>query len=89
MNEDTIIRYMPLAPGTRPWRWHADANLVILCSSLDEHGREEALSDLQAQWRREGMRVVPDEPNEVMEPSWPPETVPIKQLPTGLLTAER
>ena len=86
MNEDTVIRYMPLAPGTRPWRWHADANLVVLCSSLDENGREEALSDLQAHWRREGLRVVTDEAPDAEPEPCPNATIPLTQLPTGLLT---
>jgi hypothetical protein len=88
VNEDTIIRYMPLAPGTKPWRWHADANLIILCSSLDPCGQEAALLDLQAQWRRSGLRVVgDDEPTTDGTKGYP--TVPFEWHATSLLAAER
>jgi hypothetical protein len=88
VNEDTVIRYMPLPPHTRPWRWYADANLVVLCSSLDEDGQQAALSELQTHWRRKCLRVIPDEPTTSTQPITCPE-LPMTQLPAGLLTAER
>lgn len=32
--------------------WHPDLNLVVLHPRLDEAGREQALDELQARWRR-------------------------------------
>lgn len=93
VNEDTVIRYMPLRTGTKPWRWYPDANLIVLCSSLDAAGQDAALSDLQDHWRRECLRVVPNDAaadNHVIDPATCPQaTVPMTQLPAGLLTAER
>lgn len=61
MNEDTLIKTMALPHG-RLWEWYADANIIVLSPCLDEQGRESALNELQAQWRRSGLRVVRDGP---------------------------
>lgn len=57
MNEQTVVKTMALPFGQK-WLYHADANVLVLSEALDEQGREDALSDMQAAWRRSGMRVV-------------------------------
>jgi polyphosphate kinase 2 (PPK2 family) len=59
MNEDTLIRTMPLPHG-QLWAYHADANVIVLSPCLDAAGREAAITELQAQWRRSALRVVDD-----------------------------
>lgn len=64
MTEETLIKTMPrdaLSSAERGWDWHPDANLVVLAADLDAEGREAALSDVQAHWRRSCIRVVTDE----------------------------
>ena len=63
MNEDTLIKTMPLPHG-RDWEWFADANVVALAPHLDVAEREQALSELQAQWRRSGIRLVEPTPTQ-------------------------
>ena len=57
MNEETLIKTMPLPQG-RDWEWFADANVIALSPDLCPAKREAALSELQAQWRRSGLRLV-------------------------------
>lgn len=57
MSEDTLIKTMRLPHG-RLWEWFADLNVVALCPSLDAAGREWALSEVQAHWRRSCLRAV-------------------------------
>jgi hypothetical protein len=64
VTEDTLIKTMPrhtLSCPERGWDRHADANLVVLAADLDEAGREAALSEVQAHWRRSCIRVVTDD----------------------------
>lgn len=72
MNEDTLIKTMPLPHG-RDWEWYADANVVVLAPHLCPEERERALSELQAQWRRSGIRLVEGR-------SQPNTTVPLAML---------
>lgn len=57
MNEDTLVKTMPLPYG-QEWLWIADANMVILSPCLDEVGRERALCEVSAHWRRSCLRLV-------------------------------
>ena len=61
MNEDTLIKTMPLPQG-RDWEWFADANIVVLAPHLCPAQREQALTEVQAHWRRSCLRVLPSEP---------------------------
>lgn len=79
MNEDTLIKTMPL-PGDQKWAWYADANIVALSPCLDDEGRERAISEVQAYWRRSCIRVVPNAP---------PKDLMGTRLLAGLLVAER
>lgn len=36
----------------RDWVWHPSLNTVALADHLDAAGRERALDELQAEWRR-------------------------------------
>lgn len=56
--EETIIMPTRLPDG-QDWAWHPDLNLVEISDRLDEVGIMVALSDLQAQWRRTMIRLVP------------------------------
>lgn len=60
MNEDTIVvtATRPLPHG-RQGEWHADANLIRLAPGLSQAQRDEAISQLVAEWRRGGLRVIP------------------------------
>lgn len=75
MNEDTIVKALPLPYGQR-WLWLADANMVLLSDELDEAGRESALCDVQAHWRRSCIRVVEEQP---MVASSPPRPDPMRR----------
>lgn len=56
--EPTLIRRMQLAPGT-DWVWMPELNIVGVSADLDDAGVEAALNDVQVQWRRKLMRMVP------------------------------
>jgi len=84
VNEETIIRTMPLPHG-QLWALHCDANVIVLSPCLDAAGREAAITELQAQWRRSALRVVDEAPNVAAEART---TVPMKRLPAALVTAE-
>lgn len=87
MNEETIVKILPLPHG-QDWAWHADANVVVLSHCLDDAGREAAISDFQAQWRRSGLRLVPEALELPLPIALPPQqTVPISLPPTPLLAA--
>lgn len=60
MNEETLIVTVDLAASGRDYAWYADLNMVGLGAHLDAAGRERALTQLQAAWRRNFVRVVPD-----------------------------
>lgn len=59
MNEDTIVTtaVAPLPYGRRG-EWHADANLIRLAPGLSQEERNVAISELVAEWRRGGLRVI-------------------------------
>lgn len=59
-HEDTLVKTLDLPPG-QDWAWFADANIVGLAPHLTPEGRERALSEVQAYWRRSCLRIVPDE----------------------------
>lgn len=56
--EPTVQMILDLPPG-QDWAWLPDCNIVALSSRLDAAGRERAISDLQATWRRSLLRSVP------------------------------
>lgn len=58
MNEDTVVKTLSLPHG-RLWEWYPDANVIALSPCLDEAGREAAISEIQEQWRRQWIRIVP------------------------------
>lgn len=58
VNEETLVVTVELSSG-RDWAWYADLNMVGLGAHLDEAGREQALTELQAAWRRGFICVVP------------------------------
>lgn len=37
---------------------YADLNVIVLSTRLDCAGRERAIADLQAQWRREHLQLI-------------------------------
>jgi hypothetical protein len=87
MNEDTLIKTMPLPHG-QTWALFADANVIVLSPCLDEDGREQALNDVQAHWRRSGLRIIheaDDEPN-VAAKTQP--LASLTRLPARLLAGE-
>jgi hypothetical protein len=57
LNEDTLVKTLALPFGEK-WAWYADANVIVLSPCLDQAGREAALCELQAKWRRSGIRVL-------------------------------
>lgn len=57
MVEPTIIKRMQLPDGGKPYRWHADANVVVLDSRLDQAGCLAALFDLFTEWRKTMLRI--------------------------------
>lgn len=61
MNDDTLIKTMPLPDG-RLWEWFPDANVVVLAPGMCPAQQEEALNQVQAHWRRSCLRVLPTEP---------------------------
>lgn len=71
MTEKTVVKTIELPDG-RDWLWYADANVVALAPHLDDEGRERALSEVQAFWRRSCLHLVPDPAETLM-------TVPLPQ----------
>lgn len=59
VTEKTLIKTMELPYG-QAWAWFADANVVGLSATLNDEERENALSEVQAHWRRACLTVVPD-----------------------------
>lgn len=57
--ERTVVRVLDSVPPTPGWVWLPEINTVALSSCLDQEGRSRALLDLQAQWRREMLHIVP------------------------------
>lgn len=57
--EKTVQMVLDLPEG-RDWEWLPDCNILVLASRLDEAGRQRALSDLQATWRRQFIKAVPE-----------------------------
>ena len=84
MNEYTQIKYLDLPHG-RPWEWYGDANVIVLAPRFrtDCQGREQALTEVQAHWRRSCIRVVQDDEANVTQPM-----LPLVRLPTSLLAGE-
>lgn len=87
MNEDTLVKTMPLPHG-QTWAWFADANVVALSPCLSVEGRELALTEVQSHWRRSCLRVVPDAKDEPNVAALTQPTLPLKRLPTALLAGE-
>lgn len=56
--EKTVQMVLDLPEG-RDWEWLPDCNILVLASRLDEAGRQRAISDLQATWRRQFIKAVP------------------------------
>lgn len=72
---------MPL-PNGRDWLWYSDLDIVVLAPHLDAAGRERALDELQAEWRRDTRRhlyAVPTAAAErpAKERTCPGDTVPM------------
>jgi hypothetical protein len=57
-NESTVIRVMSLPEG-RDWVWFGDLNVIGVSDRLDEAGQMVAVLDLQSQWRKTMIEVVP------------------------------
>lgn len=76
MIEKTVIKTLELPYG-QDWLWYPDANVVVLAPHLDACGRERALSEVQAHWRRSWIHIVTD--------SEPPPTEPF-DVPRQLAT---
>lgn len=62
-NESTVIRVMSLPEG-RDWVWFGDLNVIGVSDRLDEAGQMVAVLDLQSQWRRSMIELVPRRPSE-------------------------
>jgi hypothetical protein len=56
--EETVLLTMPLPRG-KEWHWLADCNVLVLSDQLDPAGRDRAISDLQATWRRRYLQSLP------------------------------
>lgn len=56
MIEETVVRVVDLDGDEAVWL--GDANVVLVGRHLDEEGRQRALADLSAKWRRSFLRVV-------------------------------
>lgn len=57
MNEDTLVVTLDL-PFGQSWAWYPDANMVALKPGMCPEQQEQALSEVQAHWRRSIIRVV-------------------------------
>lgn len=57
ITEQTILLTHVLPPGV-DYRWIADCNVVVLSAGLDAAGRQRAIDDLQAQWRKRWLSPV-------------------------------
>lgn len=57
---DEVVVVTLALPEGQDWAWYATENVVGLSSRLDDAGRARALDDLQAFWRRQCIRAVPD-----------------------------
>lgn len=73
MNEETIVRTMALPYG-QDWLWIGDANVVVLASHLCPEGRDRALCEVSAFWRRSCLRVIDGEAS--VGPATEPFTLP-------------
>lgn len=62
-NEKTVIRVMSLPEG-RDWVYYGDLNVIGVSDRLDEAGQMVAVLDLQAEWRRTMVELVPHRPSE-------------------------
>lgn len=58
MDEATIIKTQDELPHGRDWVAYDDANVVVLASHLDGAGRDRALDEVAARWRRPRLRIV-------------------------------
>lgn len=58
--EETVVMPAQLPDG-QDWAWHPDLNIVEVSDRLDEAGVMVAVLDLQAQWRRRMIRLVPNQ----------------------------
>lgn len=65
MNEHTLVKTMQL-PFGQPWTWYGDANVLVLSPDLKtEEQRQNAISEAVAHWRRNFLRVVPEQSYEL------------------------
>lgn len=56
--EKTVLIVMDLPDG-KEWAWLADCNVLAVSAALDGEGRERAITDCQATWRRQFIHSVP------------------------------
>jgi hypothetical protein len=70
-NEKTVIRVMSLPEG-KDWVWFGDVNVIGVSDRLDEAGQMVAVLDLQAEWRRTMVELVPRRPSERCRPKSAP-----------------
>lgn len=57
MNEDTVFRTLAL-PNGRDWEFYEDVNVMVFAPHLGPEGRERAIREFQARWRRFALRTV-------------------------------
>lgn len=55
-SEETVFRTIEL-PNGQSWAWYPDLNIIAFAPHLDCAGRQRAIDEIQAQWRREHMRL--------------------------------
>lgn len=58
--EETVQMVLELPEGHRGWEWLPDCNIMVLSSRLNPAERERAITDLQATWRRQFIKAVPE-----------------------------
>lgn len=64
--EHTVVVIITLPPG-RDWAWLGDCNVLALSDRLNEAGRQAALVEVGAAWRRSFLYVVGEQSNEVTQ----------------------
>lgn len=75
---------MPL-PNGRDWLWYSDLDIVALAPHLDVAGRERALDELQAEWRRDTRRHLYAVPATESEPESPSQRCPADTVPMSFV----
>lgn len=56
--ETTQVVTMDLSSTGRDWVWYDDLRIVALDVSLDEAGRDRALSEIHQLWRRKCLEAI-------------------------------